>query len=197
MKEKLMQVKEVYETLKALDIKVESISHPEVKKCEQSKLYYDKAGYDTSKYGLCKNIFIRDKKGKKFWLVILDYCSDIDMDILRSDLESSKLGPATKENLSEILGVESGSVSLFSILNDKAKKVEVIIDRKLIEKEKLAFHPNYSGITTFISKSDAVKFLEASETKYKLMDIPTKKCEEQEYSDIKVLTKKQCVNYGY
>lgn len=189
MKEKLIKVREVYKTLAEMGIFVETIEHPEIIKCEQSKYYYDKAGYDIKDYALCKNIVVRDKKGKKFWLVIVDYQSEIDMEQLRLILGSSKLGTATTANLEELLDTVPGSVSLFSIIADKEKKVEVILDSSVLDKGKLAFHPNYSGLTSFISSEDVAKFLEYSKSKYCFMDVPKKISEEMEYTKSKVLVK--------
>lgn len=192
MKEELKKVSLVYKSLKEMQIEVETIGHPIVKSCLESKEHYDKQGYSIKEYGLCKNLFIRDKKGKNFWLVIVDYLKEIDMSSLRTILGTSKLGPATNDNLADILAVESGSVSLFSVLNDKEMKVKVIIDNSLMTKKKLAFHPNYSGMTSFISKSDTIKFLEETKREYCLIDVPSK---EYEYSKTKVLTSASCVNY--
>lgn len=174
MKEKLKDIKKLYEYLRLIGVSVNTIVHPEVLSCEESKVHYDSMGYDEKDYGLCKNIFIRDKKGKNFWLIIVDYRKRIDMGELKEVLKTSKrLGMATSNDLLDILGVESGSVSLFSVINDTDRRVKVIMDRSLMAKETLAFHPNYSGITSFINKDDAIKFLDTMGHEYDVLDVPT------------------------
>jgi Ala-tRNA(Pro) deacylase len=96
----------------------------------------------------------------------------VDLDTLRERLGTSKLGPATIENLKEILDVEPGSVSLFSILHDKEKRVEVMIDEELSEKNRLAFHPNYNGLTSLINFKDSIRFLKEVGATYSVGEIP-------------------------
>lgn len=172
MIEKMMRVMKICEILKKLDIDPITIEHPETISCEDSKVYYDKYGFDHRTYGLCKNLLIRDKKGKRFWLIIFDYRKKVDFHKLRYLLASSKIGMATNDDLIKILGIQRGEVSIFSILNDSDNKVEVIIDSYLLHKERLVFHPNYNGISMFIKVCDVFKFLDYSGRKFLLLDIP-------------------------
>jgi Ala-tRNA(Pro) deacylase len=187
MNNKLKRLKELYSYLQKISISVATISHPEVISCEESKSYYDALGYEEKQYGLCKNIFIRDKKGKNFWLIIIDHNKMIDMVELKEVLHSTrKIGFATSQNLENILGVEAGAVSLFSIFNDKEKRVKVIIDECLIDKDILAFHPNYRGLTSFISSQDAIKFLDSMSCTYSVLAVPS--IEKIVYSNIEKTT---------
>jgi Ala-tRNA(Pro) deacylase len=174
MKERLELVKALYQYLSSIDIDNNTICHPEVISCNESKIYYDEFGFDENQYGLCKNILLRDKKGKNFLLVIVDYRKMIDIDELRNVLGTKRLGLATHSDLQEILGVKPGSVSLFSIFNDKDKKVKVVLDEELMTKQLLAFHPNYSGLTSFIRSYDAIKFIDAMKSDYTIIDIPSR-----------------------
>lgn len=174
MKEKLFEIQQLYQYLQSIGVRAKTITHPEVVSCEESKRYYDMQGYDEENYGLCKNILLRDKKGKSFWLVIVDYRKKIDLDGLREILGTKRLGFATKDDLSSTLGVKSGSVSLFSVYNDKESKVKVVLDEDLMYKETLAFHPNYSGLTSFITGGEALKFLDAVGSQYAILDVPSK-----------------------
>lgn len=128
MKEKIEELKKIYKYLQDLEIRFKTISHPKVISCEESKKYYDLKGMDESKYSLCKNILIRDKKGKNFWLVILDFTKKLDLEMLRDYIGSSKLGLATIEDLDRLLKSKPGSVSLFSLFNDNDKKIKIIFD---------------------------------------------------------------------
>lgn len=181
MKDKLIQTREVFKCLEELEIPVKLITHPEVISCSESKICYDEQGIDETKYGLCKNILLRDKKGKTFWLLITDYKKQIDLLKLKDVLnESKRIGFATQDDLMTYLGTESGSVSLFSIINDKIGKVKVIIDEDLFDRPKLAFHPNYNGMTVFIKKEDTFKFLEANNNDYEFLKIPVKTIVQEE-----------------
>jgi len=187
-REELKRAREVLHLLKDMHISVSKIEHSPVRSCIDARKYYDTAGYDIRNYGLCKNLFIRDKRGKHFWLIIIDYLKQIDMELLRNIFKSAKLGPATEDNLLNILGVPSGSVSIFSIINDYEQKVNVIIDSDLCNKEKLAFHPNYNCQTLFISFEDVIKFLDRTQKDYQIMNIPHLKDNQNINAPIKRLT---------
>jgi Ala-tRNA(Pro) deacylase len=189
MKEKLESIRELYTLLKSKEIFVETIPHPKVTSCDDSRRYYEELGYNLTEYSLCKNLFIRDKRGKKFWLVIVDYQKRVDMILLRAMLGTSKLGPATIANLLDILDVEKGSVSIFSLINDKQRKVNVILDEELKYKNKLAFHPNYNGLTCFIKSNDVVKFLSEMKINYQFVNIPFHEYNNLNDNNNKVLAK--------
>jgi Ala-tRNA(Pro) deacylase len=70
-----------------------------------------------------------------------------------------KLTFASDSRLKKYLGVESGAVSPFGLINDEAYHVHVFIDNKLDEFEKLCFHPNVNTATLVIQKSDLIKFI--------------------------------------
>lgn len=174
MKEKLIKIKQVFEYLETHEILAKTISHPEVVNCEESKMHYDRYGLKEKDYGLCKNIVLRDKKGKSFWLIIIDYQKQIDLEEIKETLGCSKrIGFATENDLKEYLDTEPGSVSLFSVLCDTSKKVKVIIDKDLFQKPTLAFHPSYSGLTSFIKSEDAIKFLRLTSTDYSVSKVPS------------------------
>ena len=57
------------------------------------------------------------------------------------------------------LGLDTGAVSPFGLLNDSQKEVRVIIDQDLQEAETVNFHPNVNTATIGLSFSDFQKFL--------------------------------------
>lgn len=169
MKEKLVEVKRLLEYLRMIEISPILIEHDEVISCDDSKTIYDAKGYDEKYYGLAKNMLLRDKKGKNFWLVILDYKKSLDFEMLRETLGTGKkIGMATEEDLDRLLKSKRGSVSLFSLIYDVEHKVRVIIDEDLISKDYLAFHPNDNTKTAFIRNSDALDFLDSLGVKFQI-----------------------------
>ncbi len=172
MEEKLEQARRVRDYLRQYDIAMQMISHNEVLGCDASVLEYKALNFDEDNYGLCKNILIKDKGENNFWLVILDYHKKINFQVLREKLSSTKLLFATEDELLSKLGVKPGSVSLFSIINDKQDKVKVIFDQSLFDKDELVFHPNYNGISVFIKSTDALAFLNYMQKDYEIIDLP-------------------------
>jgi Ala-tRNA(Pro) deacylase len=169
MKEKLVEVRELLKYLRMIGIYPTMLEHDEVISCDDSKKIYDLKGYDEKYYGLAKNMLLRDKKGKKFWLVILDYKKPLDFELLRETIGlGKKIGMATEEDLERLLKTKRGSVSLLNLIYDVEHQVRVIIDEDLISKDYLAFHPNDNTKTVFIRNSDVFEFLDSLGVKYQI-----------------------------
>ncbi len=111
---------------------------------------------------ICKNLFLRDYKGKRHALVILRGDKHADLALIRDEIGSSKLSFASDERLLKYLDVKKGSVSLLGIINDTAGAVEVYLDEDLKKLPRLGFHPNDNTATLFLSFDDAVRYVEST-----------------------------------
>ena len=149
--------KELYEVLAELDIQFEYHEHPPLATIEEAIVHWK--DYDS---GRCKNIFFRNHKGNRHYLVILEHLRKLDIHDLEKRLRQGKLTFASDARLKKYLGLEPGSVSPFGLINDKDNHVHLFLDEKLKEYEKLAFHPNVNTASIVISKSDFLRFLEYS-----------------------------------
>src|SRR5256885_16007086 len=65
-----------------------------------------------------KNLFLRDKKGARHFLVTVPHHLAVDLDALGDRLDARRLGFASAERLMQYLGVTPGSVSLLALVND-------------------------------------------------------------------------------
>lgn len=146
---------ELYGLLEELAIKFEYHEHPAVATIEDAKIHWK--NYNS---GRCKNIFLRNHKGDRHYLVILEYLRQLNMRDLEKRLKQGKLTFASDKRLKKYLGVEPGSVSPFGLINDTGKHVHLFIDQKLNEYERLTFHPNINTASLVISKTDFLKFLQ-------------------------------------
>ena len=113
------------------------------------------------KGGHCKNLFCKDEKGV-LWLIVALEDARIDLKAAKDRIESRRLSFGRPELLMEILGVEQGSVTPFSLINDKANKTNVILDAAMMKLELLNFHPLKNDATTTISSVDLIKFIKAT-----------------------------------
>ena len=145
---------ELYELLEKLSISFEYHEHPPITTIEEAKIHWK--DYNS---GRCKNIFFRNHKGNRHYLVILEHLRQLDIHDLEKRLKQGKLSFASDQRLKRYLGVEPGSVSPFGLINDKEKHVHLFIDEKLKEFNHLAFHPNINTASLIVSKSDFLKFL--------------------------------------
>ena len=146
---------ELYLLFEKLNIKFEYHEHPPLATIEDTKTHWK--NYNS---GRCKNIFFRNHKGDRHYLVILEHLRQLNIRDLEKRLKQGKLTFASDFRLKKYLGVEPGSVSPFGLINDSEKHVHLFIDEKLKEFDRLTFHPNINTASLVLSKSDFLKFLE-------------------------------------
>lgn len=109
---------------------------------------------------LGKNLFLRDQKGRRHFLVILPGDKAADLNALSGKIGSTKLSFGSDERLKKHLGAEKGGVSPFAILNNTGNTVEVVIDKALLKLPSVGFHPNSNETTVFVAFDDVVKMIE-------------------------------------
>jgi len=118
--------------------------------------------------GHIKNLFLRNKK-EEMWLVVAEEDKRIDLKALGELLGAGKLSFGSADRLMTYLGVLPGAVTPFSIINDKQKKVTVVLDQDLLEKNPVNCHPLVNTKTTAIAPQDLLRFLEAEGHKPQLL----------------------------
>ena len=134
---------------------------------EESLLYVPKLpGAKT------KNLFLRDKKARRHFLVSVRHDVAVDIDALGAMLGVSGVGFASAERLHRYLGVTPGSVSLLALVNDGAHAVEFVIDRSLWEADAVHAHPLVNTATMVISRADLERFLAATRHVPRVVDVP-------------------------
>lgn len=142
--------------LKNLGIEYKLHEHPAVFTVAEADQYYkDVDG------GKSKNLFLQNKNKSNYYLVILEGTKRLEIDALRANLNESKLSFASPQKLKEFLGLTPGSVSPFGLINDKEKRVKVVIDEDLWKYDRLHYHPNVNTATLELSRNDFKKFLDS------------------------------------
>ena len=157
---------QVYDYLEQQGIGFDYYEHPEAPTIEIASQFY--RGEGTV---LCKNLFFRNHKGNKHYLVIMDARHNMDIHEIEHQLHQGKLSFASPERMMRYLGVKPGSVSLFTLVNDVNHKVILFVDRKLLDAPKVSFHPNDNTASLVISNSDMLKFIESIGNRYEFMDL--------------------------
>ena len=110
----------VFARLEELGIPCEVTEHPAVFTIDEM----DSLGI-TAKGEVCKNLFLRDAKGKRHFLVVVPGETRADLRALAEQLESSKLSFASAERLEKYLGLRQGEVTPLGVLNDADAAVEL------------------------------------------------------------------------
>ena len=152
------QADEVCRALDAMAISYEKYAHPPVFTAEEAAEHW--AGIPAA--GV-KNLFLRNKKGNRHYLVILEIGKQADLRHLVRIIGDDRLSFGSPERLMSAMGLTPGSVSPFGLLNDASHSVRVIVDEDLRHVEKLIFHPNINTASLTISVADFERFLAARE----------------------------------
>ncbi len=119
----------------------------------------------------CKNIFFRNHKGNKHYLVILESTKNLNIRQLELKLQQGKLSFASEKRLKKYLGVEPGAVTPLGLINDITHHCKLFIDEDLQKAEKLSFHPLENTASLIISFSDLIKFINFTANNFELIAI--------------------------
>jgi Ala-tRNA(Pro) deacylase len=150
----MIEPRHVYEALDALGIEYTVYEHPPVFTGEAAAEHWSAIPATQ-----VKNLFLRNKKGDRQYLVILEVAKQADLRHLVKVIGDDRFSFASPERLMAALGVTPGSVSPFGLLHGGARDVRVIVDQDLRGADRLIFHPNLNTLSITISVADFERFL--------------------------------------
>jgi Ala-tRNA(Pro) deacylase len=157
----------VYDALDALGIRYERYEHPAVFTAEDASKYWDPIPGTQ-----CKNLFLRNKKGDRHYLVILEVSKRADLKDLVRLVGDDRLSFGSPDRLMAKLGLTPGSVSPFGLINNADGSVRVLIDQDLRGKDRLIFHPNINTASVVVSWTDLEKFLATRRNVVRVITLP-------------------------
>lgn len=100
--------------LKANDIEYKLYEHPALYTVEECLAYWGNIPDVTH----CKNLFFRNHKGNRHYLVSMECHKLLDIHSLEHMLRQGKLSFASEERMVRCLGLHPGSVSAFGLIED-------------------------------------------------------------------------------
>jgi Ala-tRNA(Pro) deacylase len=156
----------VFKALDDLSIRYESYEHPAVFNSEDADVHWRPLGGTP-----VKNLFLRNKKGDRHYLVVAEHRKPVDLQALVKKLGDDRLSFGSPERLQRHLGLTPGSVSPFGLINDPAHAVRVVIDADLRDASSVAFHPNVNTATLRITSADFLRFLESTGHHVRFVDL--------------------------
>jgi Ala-tRNA(Pro) deacylase len=110
--------------------------------------------------GHCKCLFLKDKKGGLWLVVALEECR-VDLKRLADALAAPRFSFGNAELLYEALGVRPGSVTPFALANDPDRRVTVVLERAMLGRDPLNYHPLENDRTTAVAPADLLRFIAA------------------------------------
>ena len=156
----------LYDLLEQLIIEFEYIEHPPAPTIEIARQYW--AGHDAKH---CKNLFFRNHKGNRHYLVILDCNCDMDIHSIEKFLQQGKLSFASEKRMEKYLGVKPGSVTPFGLINDTENHVHLFIDKNLQNAGRVSFHPGINTASLIISREDFLRYLDHTGNTYEWIEL--------------------------
>lgn len=141
-------------------------AHPESPTIEQARLNWRD---DGSLH--CKNLFFRNHKGNRHYLVCFDCSRDLAIHDLEKKLRQGKLSFASEARMDRYLGLTPGSVSPFGLINDHEGHVHLFLDEHIMEHPYLSFHPNDCRATVVISLQEFEKYLGTRSNSYEYISL--------------------------
>ena len=147
--------KPLFDRLAALGIETVTHEHPPVFTVEEARRHCAQLPG-----GHCKSLLLRNKK-RALWLMVALDDTRIDLKALTRTLSAGRLSFASPELLAEALGVIPGAVTPFALINDREQRVTVVLDRAMLDRDPLNYHPLENDATTAIAPADLLRFIEA------------------------------------
>jgi Ala-tRNA(Pro) deacylase len=144
----------VMEALSALGIQYARYEHPPVASAVAAQTHW--SGIDAAH---TKNLFLRNQKGTRHYLVILELLKRADLRSVANQIGDGRLSFGSPERLRAHLGVMPGSVSPFGLIHDADHVVRVCLDRDLKAADRISFHPNINTATLVMKFADFERFL--------------------------------------
>jgi Ala-tRNA(Pro) deacylase len=140
--------------LAGLGVETTTVDHPPLFTVEDSRsLRGDIPGGHT------KNLFVKDRKDRLF-LLVLGESAAVDLKRVHAKIGAQgRVSFGSADLLEEVWGVKPGAVTPFGAINDKAGKVQVVLDEAMMRHGRLNFHPLVNTRTTGLKSADLVKFL--------------------------------------
>ncbi|MBD3306141.1 prolyl-tRNA synthetase associated domain-containing protein [candidate division KSB3 bacterium] len=160
---------DIYQFLTEHEIDYERHDHPPVYTCEDvNQLVPELPGAKT------KNLFVRDQKGKRHFLVSVPDEKSVDLKALAPLLGVDKLSFGSPKRLKKYLDLEPGAVTILAALNDTANAVQVVIDEDLWQADALLYHPLVNTSTVLIAREQVERFLAATGHTPRILKIPSR-----------------------
>ena len=121
-----------------------------------------------------KNLFLRDKPGRRHLLVCVPAAKQVDLKVLSEVVGAARLSFGSADRLRRHLGVEPGAVTLLAVFNDAEHRVDLFVDEDLWRAEAFQFHPLVNTSTLVMSREAVTRFLELTGHSLQVIRVPEK-----------------------
>ena len=153
----MMDEKDFLQFLDLHNFDYERIEHPPVYTCAEAEQHRPQREAVST-----KNLFLCDKKARRFFLVVTACEKTMDLKHLAEQINVPKLRFGSEENLERLLGVKPGAVTMMGLINDSERQVELWLDDEIWQADLFQSHPLVNTATLLLSKASLERFFEMS-----------------------------------
>lgn len=158
----------VYRLLDGLSIPYRGLDHDRADTMEICELIEGRLGAE-----ICKNLFLCNQQKTAFYLLMMPGKKVFKTKFLSKQINTARLSFAGPEFMEKFLHVTPGSVSVFGLMNDKDKRVKLLIDKPLLEQEYIGCHPCVNTSVVRLKTADLLeKLLPALGAEPTIVDLP-------------------------
>lgn len=147
---------DIFAVLARLNITYLRHDHEPVFTCDEAA----RAVPDLGGAAHTKNLFLRDKKGRRHWLVVTLCSKAVDLRALAAHLGADNLSLGSPERLAAHLRITPGAVTALALIADPHHAVELVIDADAWEHEALCCHPLVNTSTLVLHRNDLQRFFD-------------------------------------
>ncbi len=109
---------------------------------------------------ICKNLFLRNSAGTAFYMLVMPGNKKFYTKAVSMQIGSTRLSFANAEYMEKYLNITPGSVSILGLMNDREKRVCLLIDKDILKSEYFGCHPCVNTSSLKIKTNDLLtKFL--------------------------------------
>ena len=148
-------VLDIYAVLAAQGIPYKRYDHAPVFTCDEAE-----RAVPQIEAAHTKNLFLRDKKGTRHWLLVTLCEKAVDLKQVADRIGADKLSLGSPERLIKHLGVTPGAVTILALAHDRTHAVELLVDEDVWRASSLRAHPMVNTATLVITQPDLRRFLD-------------------------------------
>lgn len=121
---------------------------------------------------ICKNLLLCNRQQTKFYMLLIPGDMVFKTKYLSSQINSSRLSFAGGEQMEKLLNVTPGSLTVLSLMYDKNKEVELLIEKNIFKEKYFCCHPCVNTATVrFLTTDLKEKVLPALQREYTIVDL--------------------------
>ena len=132
----MMNEKDFLQFLDSHNFDYERLEHSPVYTCAEAEQHRPQREAVST-----KNLFLCDKKARRFFLVVTACEKTMDLKHLAEQINVPKLRFGSEENLERLLGVKPGAVTMMGLINDSERQVELWLDDEIWQADLFQSHP--------------------------------------------------------